>query len=166
MPYPSLLHPETLSLGQSTADLYLHRRHSNTVLPQSLRGTWVLVHTKFIWALWASLVGMGFDSKCELAPPTILLGLLLCPWMWGISSPPLQPLTLLLGFLWPWTWGISSRLLQQSTESLRRNGVTIIVNKRIWNAVLGCNLKNDRIICLFQRQIIQYHGNPSLCPDQ
>ena len=31
-------------------------------------------------------------------------------------------------------------------ESLRRNGVTIIVNKRVQNAVLGCNLKNDRII--------------------
>ena len=31
-------------------------------------------------------------------------------------------------------------------ESLRRNGVPIIVNKRVWNAVLGCNLKNDRMI--------------------
>ena len=31
-------------------------------------------------------------------------------------------------------------------ESLRRNGVTIMVNKRVWNAVLGCNLKKDRII--------------------
>ena len=31
-------------------------------------------------------------------------------------------------------------------ESLRRNGVTIIVNKRVQNAVLGCNLKNDRMI--------------------
>ena len=31
-------------------------------------------------------------------------------------------------------------------ESLRRNGVAIIVNKRVWNAVLGCNLKNDKII--------------------
>ena len=30
--------------------------------------------------------------------------------------------------------------------SLRRNGVAIIVNKRVWNAVLGCNLKNDRMI--------------------
>jgi len=29
-------------------------------------------------------------------------------------------------------------------ESLRRNGVALIVNKRVWNAVLGCNLKNDR----------------------
>ena len=28
-------------------------------------------------------------------------------------------------------------------ESLRRNGVAIIVNKRVWNAVLGCNFKND-----------------------
>ena len=31
-------------------------------------------------------------------------------------------------------------------ESLRRNGVALIVNKRVWNAVLGCSLKNDRII--------------------
>ena len=31
-------------------------------------------------------------------------------------------------------------------ESLRRNGVAIIVIKRVWNAVLGCNLKNDRTI--------------------
>ena len=33
-------------------------------------------------------------------------------------------------------------------ESLRRNGVAIIVNKRVQNAVLGCNLKNDRMISL------------------
>ena len=33
-------------------------------------------------------------------------------------------------------------------ESLRRNGVVIMVNKRVWNAVLGCNLKNDRMISL------------------
>ena len=31
-------------------------------------------------------------------------------------------------------------------ESLRRNGVAIMVNKRVRNAVLGCNLKNNRII--------------------
>ena len=31
-------------------------------------------------------------------------------------------------------------------ESLRRNGVPIIFNKRVWNAVLGCSHKNDRII--------------------
>ena len=30
--------------------------------------------------------------------------------------------------------------------SLRRNGLVIIVNKRVQNAVLGCNLKNDRMI--------------------
>ena len=33
-------------------------------------------------------------------------------------------------------------------ESLRRNGVAIIVNKRVQNAVLGCSLKNDRMISL------------------
>ena len=31
-------------------------------------------------------------------------------------------------------------------ESLRRNGVTIMVNKRVWNAVFWCNLKNDSMI--------------------
>ena len=31
-------------------------------------------------------------------------------------------------------------------ESLRRNGAAIIVNRRVQNALLGCNLKNDRMI--------------------
>ena len=36
-------------------------------------------------------------------------------------------------------------------ESLRRNGVAIIVNRRVWNAVIACNLKDDRMISvLFQ----------------
>ena len=34
-------------------------------------------------------------------------------------------------------------------ESLRRNGVAITVNKRVQNAVLGCNLKNDRMISVY-----------------
>ena len=50
-------------------------------------------------------------------------------------------------------------------ESLRRNGVAIMVNERVQNAVLGCNLKNDRMIS-FPRQTIQYHSYPSLCPNQ
>ena len=33
-------------------------------------------------------------------------------------------------------------------ESLRRSGVVIMVNKRVLNAVLGCNLKNDRMISI------------------
>ena len=39
-------------------------------------------------------------------------------------------------------------------ESLRRNGVAIIVNKRVLNAVLGCNLKNDRMIS------VRFQGKP------
>ena len=31
-------------------------------------------------------------------------------------------------------------------ESLRRNEVALIITNRVWNAVLGCNLKNDRMI--------------------
>ena len=39
-------------------------------------------------------------------------------------------------------------------ESLRRNGVAIIVNKRVRNAVLGCNLKKDRMIS------VRFQGKP------
>ena len=39
-------------------------------------------------------------------------------------------------------------------ESLRRNGVAIMVNNRVRNAVLGCNLKNDRMIS------VCFHGKP------
>ena len=39
-------------------------------------------------------------------------------------------------------------------ESLRRNGVVIIVSKRVQNAVLGCNLKNDRMIS------VHFQGKP------
>ena len=39
-------------------------------------------------------------------------------------------------------------------ESLRRSGVAIVVNKRVRNAVLGCNLKNYRTIC------VRFQGKP------
>ena len=39
-------------------------------------------------------------------------------------------------------------------ESLRRNGVAIMVNKRVQNAVLGCNLKNDRMTS------VRFQGKP------
>ena len=49
-------------------------------------------------------------------------------------------------------------------ESLRRNGVTLIVNKRFQNAVFGHNLKNDRMISVrfqgkpFSITVIQVHA--------
>ena len=47
-------------------------------------------------------------------------------------------------------------------ESLRRNGVAIVVNKRVQNAVLGCNLKNDRTISVhFQGMVIQAYAPTS-----
>ena len=51
-------------------------------------------------------------------------------------------------------------------KSLRRNGVAIIVNKRVFHAVLGCNLKNDRMI------FVHFQGKPfnikviQVCPNQ
>ena len=52
-------------------------------------------------------------------------------------------------------------------ESLRRNGLAIMVNKRVRNAVLGCNLKNDRMIsvCLhvkpYNITVIQVYAQTS-----
>ena len=80
---PGLLHHEPLPLQQATADPYL--RGGSTQVWLSLcgvSGSWCA--QGFVGVLLASLAGMGFDSKCDFAPPTILLGLLLCPWMWGI----------------------------------------------------------------------------------
>ena len=41
-----------------------------------------------------------------------------------------------------------------NSDDLRRNGVAIMVNKRVRNAVLGCNLKHDRMISL------RFQGKP------
>ena len=52
-------------------------------------------------------------------------------------------------------------------ESLRRNGVAIMINKRVRNAVLGCNLKNDRMISVhfqgkqFNIMVIQVYAPTS-----
>ena len=51
-------------------------------------------------------------------------------------------------------------------ESLRRNGVAIMVNSRVQNAVLGCNLENDKIISVrfqgkpFNIMVIQVYAQP------
>ena len=39
-------------------------------------------------------------------------------------------------------------------ECLERNGIVLIVNKRVWNEVFGCNLKNDRMIS------VHFQGKP------
>ena len=49
---------------------------------------------------------------------------------------------------------ISTMSTSCGQESLRRNGVTLIVYKRVQNAVLGCNLKNDRMIS------VRFQGKP------
>ena len=56
------------------------------------------------------------------------------------------------------------QMLYHLSHQRRRNGVTLIVNKRVWNAVLGCNLKNDRMISvrfqgkLFSITVIQVYA--------
>ena len=87
MPHPGLLHPEPLPLWQtlltraSTGDAQTLKGRSG----QSLWG--LLVCTRFCLnpASSLSLAGMGFASKHDFAPPTILLhGPSPLPWTWGI----------------------------------------------------------------------------------
>ena len=52
-------------------------------------------------------------------------------------------------------------------EYLRRNGVAIIVSKRVQDAVFGSNLKNDRMISIcLQGKPFNITGILSLCPNQ
>ena len=59
---------------------------------------------------------------------------------------------------WTWVGELNSDdhyICYCGQESLRRNGVAIMVKKRVRNAVLGCNLKNDRMIS------VCFQGKPS-----
>ena len=51
-------------------------------------------------------------------------------------------------------------------ESLRRNGVAIMVNKSPKCSTWMQSQKRENDFCSFPRQTIQYHSNPSLCPNQ
>ena len=53
-------------------------------------------------------------------------------------------------------------------DSLRRNGVAIIVNKRVQKkgSTWMQSQKRQNDLCSFPRQTIQYRSNPGLCPDQ
>ena len=51
-------------------------------------------------------------------------------------------------------------------ESLRRNGVAIMVNKNLKCSTWMQSQKRQNDLSLFPRQTIQYHNNPSLCLNQ
>ena len=51
-------------------------------------------------------------------------------------------------------------------EFLRRNGVVIMVNQSLKCSTWMQSLKRQDDLCSFPRQTIQYHSNPSLCPNQ
>ena len=51
-------------------------------------------------------------------------------------------------------------------ESLRRNGVAIMVNKSLKCSTWMQSQKRQNVLCLFLRQTIQYYSNSGLCPDQ
>ena len=86
---PGLLQPEALSTRQVTTDPCHHRGHSDSQRQTWLSLLWIVTapfplswYTPgFVYTFRVSLVGLKFYFKCDCIPPTILLGLLLCPWM-------------------------------------------------------------------------------------
>ena len=96
-PRPSLLHPEPLPPRWSAADLYLHRRHSNTVLSQSLWGSgfWCaqgsFEPSEHLWQEW----GLTLTVKPPLLPScwgfSFVLGCGVSPQSCSSATqPPLQ----------------------------------------------------------------------------
>ena len=84
MPHPGLLHPQLLPLWQATADMYLCRRHSSTVLSRSLwvSGSWctqgLFGPSECLWLEWGLILnmilplllsfwGFSFDLGCGLS---------------------------------------------------------------------------------------------------
>ena len=70
MPYPGLLYPEPLPLKQYSADLYLRRRYSKTVLSQSLGffGSWcthgLFEHSEHLWQIRGLILNWFYPSNC------------------------------------------------------------------------------------------------------
>ena len=92
---------------------------------------------------WASLVAQLVKNLPAMQETWVLS---LC---W---EDPLDVLSLTLdvGYLFP----------------LRRNGVAIMVNKNLKCSTWMQSQKWQNDLCLFPRQTIQYHSNPSICPNQ
>ena len=74
--------------------------------------------------------------------------------MWNPPGPGIKPVSPALDFSMGEFNSDDHYIYYCGPESLRRNGVALIVNKRVQNAVLGCSLKNDRIIS------VHFHGKP------
>ena len=118
MPYPGLLHPEPPPLRQATVD----RTSAGDTQTQfwlnlcGVSGSWctqgLFEPSELLLREWGFILNLN--------SPPILLGLLLCPWMWVIYSklfqlcePTALASTILLGLLLClWMWGISSQPLQ------------------------------------------------------
>ena len=56
-------------------------------------------------------------------------------------------------------------IYQCGQQSLRRNEIALMVNKSLKYSIWMQSQKRQNDLCLFLRQTIQYHSNPSLCPN-
>ena len=91
MPYPGLLHPELLPLRQATADLCLHRRHSDTVRLSlwGVSGSWCtqgwFEPSEHLWWEWGLILNaiLPLVPSCGASPLPLDMGYLFFGWVNG-----------------------------------------------------------------------------------
>ena len=97
----------------------------------------------------------GGDSEVRCCKGQYCIGSVLAPWIkvnWTWSNGMTRVNIYILGISELKQTGIGEFNSDDhykyycGQESLRRNGISLIVNKRVWNTVFGCNLKNDGMI--------------------
>ena len=132
--------------------MFFWNSHAFSMIQQML-AIWSLVPLPFLKPDWTS--GSSQFTYCWSLAWRIFSITLLVRWVQLCGSLSNLWHCLSLGLEWvsklKWTemgeFNSDDHYIYYSRKkSLRRNGVAIVVNKRVRNAVLGCNLKNDRMI--------------------
>ena len=125
---------------------------SGEITPERMKGWSQSKNNTQLW-MWLVMEVKSDDIKSNIAQEPGMSG----PWIkanWKWSNRRCQEWTSILGISklkWTGMGKFNSDdhyTYYYGQESLRRNGVANIANKRVWNAVLGCNLKNDRMYSL------------------
>ena len=125
------------------------------------------------WTIVGKVRSVLFNKLSRLVIAFLLRSKhLLISWLQSPSAVILEPKKIKVLTVSTVSPSLCHEVMGPDAMILEKNWVEKIVNlekivsKRVWNAILGCNLKKTENLCSFPRQTIQYHSNASLCPNQ